>query len=236
MSPRTAWRWCAAAGIAAFTCSWLFGRIPELVACGPTGGLGPIIAFELARTPAEIAALFGEEPCRSALAAAQKTGLLLDGLGFIPSYTAFLTLGAAAVARGPAKWMLVAAFATAGLSDEIEGYILGQILNALPGDQASIDALFWAVRLKFALLAIGTFGIGLSLLGASRVAAIAPAVAIGAGAAFALHGLLAPLPARMMAGLTLAWVLLLLTAFIASLWPSAFAPSPVPAAPPQAPA
>jgi len=41
MTMRTAWRWCAAIGIIAFICSGLFGRIPGLVACGPTGGLAP---------------------------------------------------------------------------------------------------------------------------------------------------------------------------------------------------
>ena len=96
-----------------------------LIACGPApGGLGPIIGFELARTPAQVAALFGADPCRSTLVAAQYTGLWLDGLGFIPSYTAFLILAAITASRGRMRRAIVAMLVVAGLSDEVEGFVM----------------------------------------------------------------------------------------------------------------
>jgi hypothetical protein len=88
---------CVLAGLVAFACSFAFGKIPGLVACGTfagSGQLGPILAFELARTPGDVAALFGSGACRASLIDAQNTGLWLDALGFIPSYTAFLVLAA----------------------------------------------------------------------------------------------------------------------------------------------
>jgi hypothetical protein len=219
---RTAWRWCAAAGIVAFTCSSLFAHIPGLIACGPTGGLEPIIAFELARTTADIASLFGAEPCTSTLVAAQKTGLLLDGLGFIPSYTAFLILGAiAAGARGRARQVAIILFLGAALSDEIEGFLLNGILDHLPGTPALLNALWWAVHMKFGLLALGTIQIGAILSDRPwQCRVVAGALIVGGGNAFAW--LVAKSPAWMMQGFLVAWVALLAVALISSFWPRVF--------------
>lgn len=238
MSPRGAWAGCAAAGCAAFLCSWVFGRI-GLVACGPTNGLGPIIAFELVRGPADVAALFGSDPCRAALVAAQKTGLLLDGLGFIPFYTAFLILGTAATgARGLTKTVVIGTCALAGVGDEIEGHVLRRILDDLPGMQGQIDVLFWIVRGKFLLLGLGTLAIGVLLLSMRRLSAALPAMLVGAGALIALVGLARTPDPRMMMGFAIAWIALLLSAFIAALRPSLFSPAraapPLPQATPSA--
>jgi hypothetical protein len=233
---RTAWRWCAAVGIVAFTVSWLFGRIPGLVACGPTGGLAPIMAFEFARTSGDIAAMFGGEPCTSTLVAAQKTGLLLDGLGFIPSYTGFLILGAiAAGTRGRVKAVLIGMFLAAAISDEIEGFLLNAILDHLPGTPALLGALWWAVHVKFALLALGTLGVG-ELIARGRWFRRLFAAAIVPGSMLAMFGLMAAPRTWMMTGFTIAWVALLLAALTASFAPSLFsqafaAPRPDQAAP-----
>lgn len=235
MSDRAAWRFCAAAGVVAFFCSWLFGQIPGLVACGPTGGLGPIIAFEFVKSTADVAALFGDEPCRSTLVAAQKTGLLLDEFGFIPAYTIFLILGAWAT-RMRGLWLMavVAALAIAGASDEIEGVILYLILRDLPGTQTLIDLLWWAVHVKFALLAIGTAGIGAALIANRKWIGGASGLAIFGGGTFALYGLTRFPDASMMIGFTLAWFTLLATALVGSFVPSVFLP--VRASRPPAPA
>lgn len=219
---RTAWRWCAAAGIVAFACSSLFSHIPGLVACGPTGGLEPIIAFELARTTTDIASLFGAEPCTSTLVAAQKTGLLLDGLGFIPSYTAFLILGAvAAGARGRLRQLALAVFLGAALSDEIEGFLLNAILDHLPGTPALLQALWWAVHMKFGLLALGTIQIGAILSDRPwQRRVVAGALIVGGGNAFVW--LVAKSPVWMMQGFLVAWVALLAMALISSFWPRVF--------------
>lgn len=230
MTMRTAWRWCAAIGIVAFTCSGLFGRIPGLIACGPTGGLAPIAAFEFARTTADIAAMFGSEPCTSTFVAAQKTGLLLDGLAFIPSYTGFLILAAiAAGARGRVKTVMITMFLVAAISDEIEGFLLNAILDHLPGTPALLGALWWAVRVKFALLALGTIQIG-SLIGTKWTKSWVRRVfgsAIFGGGFFAILTLFT-VSDWMMKGFLVAWVALLLAALTASFVPSLFA---APAAP-----
>ena len=226
------WRWSLAAGAAAFACAWGFGRIPGLTACGDTGGLSPIIAFEFARTPAEVAALFGGEPCRSALAAAQRTGLWLDAIGFIPAYTAFLSLAARALAG---RWALpiIAGLVIAGLADEIEGVVLFRILDTLPGTQALLDALFWAVRLKFLLLGLATGMVAVLLVATLRQVAAGFGIVAAFGAAQALLGFFEPAPADMMRGFTLGWVSLLVVALIASVAP--WLVSAAPASRPRAP-
>ncbi|MGY4395692.1 hypothetical protein ACVWZA_000853 [Sphingomonas sp. UYAg733] len=231
MSDRAAWRFCAAAGVVAFFCSWLFGQIPGLVACGPTGGRGPIIAFEFVHTAADVAALFGSELCRSTLIAAQKTGLLLDEFGFIPAYTTFLILGAwATQTRGLWLMVVVATLAIAGASDEIEGVILYLILRDLPGNQTLIDLLWWTVHVKFALLAIGTAGSGAALVANRKWIGGAAGLIIVSGGLFALYGLTWFPNTIMMTGFTLAWFALLATALIASFVPSVFSPPPSSAA------
>lgn len=235
MTPRTAWRWCAAAGIVAFICSWSFGRIPGMVACGGDGGLGPIIAFEFARTPADVAALFGSEPCTSALVAAQKTGLLLDALGFIPFYTAFLVLAAiAAGARGWAGRTVIAVLLIAALGDEIEGALLHMILRDLPGTPALLEALWWPVHVKFALLALGTIGIG-EIMARGRLLPRIFAGFVATGGFFAFTGLMLMPSSWMMNGFLLAWVMLLIAALIASFSPSLFAARAAPPPDPLAP-
>lgn len=222
MTTRTAWRWCLAAGIVAFTCSSLFSHIPGLVACGATGGLEPIIAFELARTTTDIASLFGAEPCTSTLVAAQKIGLLLDGLGFIPSYTAFLILGAiAAGARGRVRQLAFVLFLGAALSDEIEGFLLNAILDHLPGTPALLQVLWWAVHVKFGLLALGTIRIG-ALLGSTPWPSRIVAGLMIAGGLLACFGLGSNAASSMMQGFLVAWVALLVVALISSFWPRVF--------------
>ena len=228
MTMRAAWRWCAAIGIIAFICSGLFARIPGLIACGPTGGLAPIAAFEFARTTSDIAAMFGSEPCTSTFVAAQKTGLLLDGLAFIPSYTGFLILAAiAAGARGRVKTVLITMFLVAAISDEIEGFLLNAILDHLPGTPALLRGLWWAVHVKFGLLALGTIQIGAIFGSTSWPRRIVAGLMIAGGllAGFGLGGSAA---SAMMQGFLIAWVALLLAAVTASFVPSLFA---APAAP-----
>jgi hypothetical protein len=230
--PRTAWRGCAAAGIVAFICSSSFGRIPGMASCGLDNGLGPIMNFEFARTPADIITLFGSEPCTSTLVAAQKTGLLLDALGFIPFYTAFLILAAiAAGSRRRVQLAMIAIFMVAAVSDQIEGALLYAILRDLPGTPALLGTLWWAVHVKFALLALGTIGIAEIMTRGRRLARLFAGF-IAMGGLFALTGLMTMPSSWMMTGFLLAWVTLLIASLIASFWPLPFA---APAAPPPGP-
>lgn len=223
MTPRTAWRLCALAGLIAFVISWSFGRIPGLVACGPApGGLGPIIAFELARTPAEVAAMFGADPCRSTLVGAQWAGLWLDGLGFIPSYTAFLILAAVAASRGWICRVTVAALVIAGASDEVEGLVMGNIMKALPGTRAQLDQLYWAVHIKFGLLALATTLIGLAIVRLGGLVPLLLGALVWIGGMAAIYGF-GELPGPvMMQAFTIAWFALLAAAIVAAVRPLLF--------------
>lgn len=223
MTSRTAWRLSVLAGLIAFACSWGFGRIPGLIACGPVvGGLSPIIGFELARTPVDVAALFGVEPCRSALTAAQWTGLWLDGLGFIPSYTTFLVLAAIAASRGWIRRVTVAMLIVAGLSDEVEGFVMGGIMKALPGTQAQLDQLYWAVHIKFGLLALATALIGLAIVRIGGLLPLLFGAVVWIGGMAAIYGF-GELPGPvMMQAFTIAWFALLATAITAAIAPSRF--------------
>ena len=236
MTTGHAWRRCAAAGVATFLCAWGFGRIPGLIACGPTHGVGPVLTFEFVQSPAGVAALFGVEPCRSVFAAAQKYGLLLDALGFIPAYTAFLILAAiAGTGKHPIRKHIIAAIAIAGLCDQVEGALLYRILSDLPGDQALIDALWWPVHVKFALLAAGTLGIAVLLLANRRIGGIVAAGPIGLGALTAMAGLIDSPSPVMTTGFAIAWITLLLCALAgsgrASLFSARAGPPPAPAPP-----
>ena len=227
MRPRTAWRLSVLAGLIAFACSFAFGKIPGLVACGTFAGsaqLGPILAFELARTPADIAALFGSGACRATLVDAQAKGLWLDALGFIPFYTLFLALAAIAASRGRMQRAIVAMLLIAGMSDEIEGLVMWRIMGNLPGTDGQLGALYWAVHVKFALLAIGTTAIGLALLGKFRLWPMLFGLIVTVGGAAAVYGFWTLPNQMMMAGFTYAWFAILVTAIVASFAAGVFAP------------
>lgn len=226
MRPRTAWRLCVLAGLVAFACSFAFGKIPGLVACGTfagSGQLGPILAFELARTPGDVAALFGSGACRASLIDAQNTGLWLDALGFIPSYTAFLVLAAIAASRGRVQRAIIAMLLIAALSDEIEGLVMWRIMGDLPGAPAQLQGLWWAVHIKFGMLAIGTTLIGLELIRAFKLWPMLFGLVIAVGGAAAVDGFWLLPNAMMMAGFTYAWFAILVTAIVASFAASVFA-------------
>ncbi|WCM26050.1 hypothetical protein NDN01_18830 [Sphingomonas sp. QA11] len=225
MTPRTAWRGCAAAGIVAFICSASFGLIPGMVACGPTGGLDPIVAFEFTRTPAAVAALFGSEPCTATLVAAQKTGLLLDTLGFIPSYTAFLILAAIATGtRTPrVRMAVIATFIIAAVSDQIENGLLYAILRDLPGTSALLGPLWWAVHVKFTLLALGMITIGALLFGTGRKLARVFGTIVAIAGCVSCYGVSPASGGAMVIGFLYGWTTLLVGALLACLSTSPFA-------------
>jgi len=217
--PRTAWRLSVLAGLIAFACSFAFGKIPGLVACGTfagSGQLGPILAFELARTPGDVAALFGSGACLASLIDAQNTGLWLDALGFIPSYTAFLVLAAIAASRGRTQRAIVVMLLVAGLSDEVEGLVMWRIMGNLPGSDSQLGALYWAVHIKFALLAIGTTLIGLELIRTTRLWPMLFGLVVTVGGAAAIYGFWSLPNETMMAGFAYAWFAILVTAIAAS--------------------
>lgn len=153
----TIWRWATLAGMLALAISIGFSRIPGIDACGLGGDA--ILNFEFVRSPADVDALFPAH-CRAEHIVAQRQGLWLDAMGFIPAYSSFLILSLIGLRiEGDPKAARTAGFAiiatlVAALCDQIEGLQLFAILSDLPGSQSTIDLLIPAVRVKFALLGL----------------------------------------------------------------------------------
>jgi len=163
------------------------------------------------------------------LIAAQIKGLWVDGLVFIPCYTAFLALAALA-ARRPAPhlaWAAVLIIVSAGLLDEMEGGLLYAIMRDLPGSPTLIALLYGEVRAKFALIALGALIIGWLLLRDRRPAGMAVALPMVGGSLFsgALIAIDMHAPA-LMQGYVWSWTALLVAALIGSFWPRAFSRVP----------
>jgi len=198
-----------------------FGRIPDLVACGPTHGAGPIIALELVRSPAELAELFGAPPCSEKFRVAQLSASWWDALVFIPAYATFLILGALALRRDARTlgWIAMAVLFAAALLDQIEGAILLQILPVGPDAQSLFDMLFVAVRAKFALLGIGELLLALLAWRGALIARLS-AVPLAAGGLVSLWFLLSePHHPWMMQAHSYGWMALLALALVGAINP-----------------
>ena len=213
MSERLAWSLCLAAGLVLVGFTILLGSVENMRACDGVTALDPMIRFEWVRTVDDVRALFGEEPCRSTLAAAMDRSNRIDVFAYIPTFTLFQLLAVWALRRHGRRLAIAAAVAAivAAFCDQAEDQILLAITAALPGDQGQIDLLFWLVRVKFALLAFAAAGLGL-LLARARGATRWHGYAMIGAAAVALAGLAEP--RLLTAGIGLAWAALLFAAAI----------------------
>ena len=211
----TIWRWAVLAGLLAMAISVGFGQIPGIHACNLHGDA--ILNFEFVKTPADVASLFPDN-CRVEHVAAQRHGLWLDSLGFIPAYTTFLILslvGLRTEGSGFAQRIAgtgIVLTLIAALCDQFEGIQLFQLLGDLPGTQSTINMLMPAVRTKFGLLALVIVMAG--WLHLQRPGWRKPAGAIIViGGLWSLAGLFISLD-WLMQGSAAAWLMLLLTNLI----------------------
>lgn len=213
MSSRIAWGLCAVAGAAVIAITLMMGSVEGVRACDGAQSPSPVIRFEWVRTVADVQALFGEEPCRSRLAAAMDRVNRIDAVAFIPAFTLFQLIAAFALrgnGRVIAAAVALAAF-VAALCDVAEDRLLLAITAALPGQQALIDPLFWLVRAKFALLALAAAGLGLLLTRTGGASRWIGWIMIACGA-LALAGLADP---RLLGpGIGVAWTALLAAAVL----------------------
>ncbi len=142
---------------------------PPIVVCGELAkGYAPILAFEFARSVADLHALFGDAPsdCRTTLVAGLNRVNLGDNLLFIPTYGAFLVLSLLALRpRFPQRALVaIACVVIACAFDYAENACLGPL--AVNPDLASswLALLPWATGGKWLLLAVGG-ALGGSMLG-----------------------------------------------------------------------
>lgn len=216
MTPATAWRLCAIIGLPALVVSRMIGQSAGLETCGAPGGLEPVLAFEFVRNLDEVAQVLLTDACR----AGQATGLALDNYLFVPLYGLFVIAAAWAAGLGNAAgkriaFAAIAAIIVAGASDWIENATLGAMLSG--GED--FDRLYWAVRIKFALIGLAELLVGLILLRKSLVLRFAGYMIIAAGGA-TIVTLLLGVPAAMMKPIALGLILMLCVAIAVSIRPS----------------
>lgn len=205
------WIACALIGVVTIAISIGFGMIPNIAGCGDVGRAGSIIAFELVRTPADVAALFGQPPCTGPFVEAMRLATWIDALAFIPAYSAFLITGLLALRPNGRIVSLagIAAILLAALFDEIEGVQLFRIMADLPGRQPVIDLLIPLVRGKFALLGLGALAIGWLLAKPGGVGRIT-GLLVTIGGALTMVGLYGDDNARFLTlGSAISWLTLL---------------------------
>ena len=91
MHPRAAFRISFAAGLLVLAVTLFSATQPPVQPCGNLPqNYAPIIAFELARSPADLDAIFGNEPCRSGVVERMDAINLVDVLVYIPVYGVFM--------------------------------------------------------------------------------------------------------------------------------------------------
>ena len=173
MHPRAAFRISFAAGLLVLAVT-LFGATQQPVQ--PCGNLpqnyAPIIAFELARSTADLEAIFGtQEPCRSGVVERMDAVNLVDVLVYIPAYgvfMAFFFLGMRG--RHAALGTLGFRFAVvAALGDYAENACLMNLTPQLDPASVWFTLLPWATGIKW--------------LGLGAAAAIAAAIYVKSSSA-----------------------------------------------------
>ena len=222
---RRAWILCVVFGVGVLALlAWFAAVIPrQTCGGGQPKGTSALLAYQLARTAADIEVVFGPEgdPCRTAMIAALDLANKVDLIAFIGMYSGFLACFFLALRRagfaGLAGVGLVAA-AVACVSDVLETSTQLYITSYLPGPVTSL-----------VFLAIGSTGKFLGIAVAAVCAGAAMVVRGGilgrvAGAACVAGGLMVTLglnysPARpaLRAGIVIAWLVMSLYAAAAAM-------------------
>jgi hypothetical protein len=211
------------AGVIAFVV-WFESVIPTRTCTGALPqGVSALLAYQLARSPADIEAVFGppNEPCRALMIVAMDRANRVDLIGFIATYTAFLVCFFLSLqqlsTRLVARVGLIAVIASAAF-DVLETVTQLHITGALPGSSLSLTLLAIGSRGKFLGLAVVSTSAGWSMWVRGKVPGRVTGSVCIAAAALVVAGLLA-VPARpaLSAGGAMAWILMLLYALQAAL-------------------
>ncbi len=160
----TPWRLSMIGAIATLLVGLAFRFVPNIDACGPAQGAGQWVDFQNIDSINTVADLIRPE-CEAGIIPALKASMWLDALVFIPAYMLFL--GALLIALHPPRWLLFTGLSLllmGMLADQLEGYRLLGILNAVPGNVDDIRAVIHMRTAKELLLQLATTSIGLMLL------------------------------------------------------------------------
>lgn len=168
MTEQSMWRLCVAAGLAVIVIGLITMAQFPTDGAGYDPGLGsPIYAFEMARSPADLIAVFGtiDDPARAERIAAMDAGNLWD-YPFMLAYGLFIALffGAAAKQSGRRIWWVFGLLGiVAAMSDAVENQILLGLTADLEAAR-NLDLLAYPVWIKFLSLMIAGVGAGLFLI------------------------------------------------------------------------
>jgi hypothetical protein len=152
MHPRAAFRISFAAGLLVLAVTLLSATQEPVRPCGNLPqNYAPIIAFELARSEADLQAIFGAQPCRATVIERMDAINLVDVLVYIPVYgvfMAFFFLGMRS--RNAALGTLGFRISViAALGDFAENACLMNLTPALDPSSAWFALLPWATGVKW---------------------------------------------------------------------------------------
>jgi hypothetical protein len=225
---RSFWLLCVlfGAGVVALVV-WFGGVIPKSTCTRALPrGVSALLSFQLARTPADIEAVFGpaNAPCRAAMVTAMDRANRVDLTAFIGTYSAFLACFFLALGHGrtrpAARLGLVAVAATAAF-DVLETATQLHVTGALPGTGLSLTLLAIGSRGKFLGLALVSVCAGWAMLVRGRTVARLAGVVCIAASTLVVYGLVSvPARAALSAGSAVAWIVMLLYALQAAVRPA----------------
>jgi hypothetical protein len=220
-----AWAWATVAtGLGTLGLFVAFATLPEAKAAAACLPAGSVVQFALARSAADLAAIFGtpESACRPLAVAAMDAVNTLDTRAFIPTYTAFCICAAlflgGGVLRRPLLIAAIAAALVALAGDYLETFTLLKLTHTLDAPNALLPPLELGAWTKFAALAVHALACaGLCFTGEKRrnilgVLLVLPAPGLAAAAYNHLT-----LANAMNAGFAIAWIALLIVAIMSAL-------------------
>jgi hypothetical protein len=213
-------------GVIAFAV-WFGGVIPAESCTGPLpGGVSSLLAYQLARTPADIEAVFGPagNPCRETMIAAMDRANTVDLIGFIATYSAFLACFFVAVLRsgvGTVARAGIVAVAAAFVFDVLETATQLHITGSLPGTSTSLALLALGSTGKYIALAVVAACAGVTMIARGGVIGrLAGVVCVVGGALVVVGFVYTPALPALGAGNAVAWIVVLLYA-AAGIWKKA---------------
>ena len=219
--------WLAAAlfGLATLAFgAWFSGIIPANgCLLPPRSGVSALLAYQMARTPADVEAVFGKEGdvCRAGMVAALDRANRLDLMAFIGTYGLFLAAFLMAMIRdGGERAARVGLFTLiAGIGfDVLETSTQLRITRELPGSQPNLLALAIGSFGKYTMLALVGIFAGLAMLARGGSMGRIAGVLCIAGALASLAGLIdARAIGLLTIGTALSWLAMLAYAVAAAL-------------------
>lgn len=222
---RWPWLLCVLAALVMIGAMMAMAGVPGQAACDGTSG-NAMLRFEFVTSEAQLAALFGREPCLTRLVMAMDAVNRIDMAAYIPAFTAFQIFAALGLwwRRRRLAAVVMAAALVAMLCDYAEDMILmtktAELMLSGSADGDALVLLMPLVGVKFALLALAAMLLGWAVRadgGGWRWAG----VVMMAGGAVSLIGVVVPTVVG--AGIGLAWVVLLGVALVRAWRPAAVA-------------